>query len=317
MKKSIILFSILFLYTSISKAQNSTKPALIENGITLQTETGDLSGTLCMPVNPKQMPVALIIAGSGPTDRNGNNSMMQNNSLKFLAHELAKSGIASVRYDKRGIGESSSIVQNETTLNFEDYIQDAADWIALLKKDNRFSKVIVIGHSEGSLIGMIAAKSADLYISVAGAGDAADKILKKQLALQPQYIKDMTTPIIDSLKSRKQVKDVVPMLNSLFRPSVQPYLISWFKYDPQTEIKKLNIPILIVQGTKDIQVSTEDAKKLAAASPEARLILIENMNHVFKIVEVNGISNMEGYNNPDLPVAEEMVNSIKSFIFNF
>lgn len=132
---------------------------------------------------------------------------------------------------------------SEIDLRFDDYVNDAAGWIKLLKKDKRFSKVIVLGHSEGPLIGMIAANTAiaDAYVSLAGAGQSADKVLKEQLKHQPQAV-DMCYPIIDSLASGKLVKNVNPKLNSLFRPSVQPYMISWFKYDPQIEIRKLPCP---------------------------------------------------------------------------
>ena len=160
-----------------------------------------------------------------------------------------------MRYDKRGIAESKGAGKSETDLRFDDYVNDAKEWTQLLKKDKRFSKVIVIGHSEGSLIGMIAGTTADKFISIAGAGQSADKILKEQLSSQPKEVQDLSFPMIDSLKNGKTIDNVPPMLNSLFRPTVQPYMISWFKYDPQNEIKKLSILTLILQGTTDIQVS--------------------------------------------------------------
>jgi len=281
----------------------------------LHTTTGDIFGTLTIPKNADKVDVALIIAGSGPTDRNGNNPMMKNESLRKLAYGLANNNIASLRYDKRGIAESKNAAKSEADLTFEDYVADAKHWINLLKKDKRFSKVFVIGHSEGSLIGMLAAyQMADGYISIAGAGKSADKILKEQLAIQPQAIKDLSFPIIDSLVSGNTVQNVNPMLSSLFRPSVQPYLISWFHYNPQVEIQKLAIPVLIIQGTNDIQVSAEDAKLLAKANGHAQLVLIENMNHIFRIVEGNRKANIATYNNPSLPISEEMINSIIAFM---
>lgn len=314
MKK--IVFLILICFQLNAFAQTKIDSLYTETEIILETKTGTLYGTLCLPEIQNNISVALIIAGSGPTDCNGNNPMMKNNSLKYLAQELVKKGIASVRYDKRGIGKSKIENLNESDIRFDDFVNDASDWISLLKKDTRFSKVIVIGHSEGSLIGMIAAKEkTDKFVSLAGAGDSADVILKKQLALQPQYIKDMTTPILDSLKNGHLVKNANPILNSLFRKDIQPYLISWFKYNPQKEIKKLNIPILLINGTKDIQVPENEAEKLKNAQPNSELVLIENMNHVLKIVEVNGISNLESYNKPEIPVAEELIKAIANFIF--
>lgn len=311
-------FRLAFLFLSLgifAKAGAVNDTLFTETPIVLHTTTGDIYGTLTMPEQPQHIPVVLIIAGSGPTDRNGNNPMMKNESLQKLAYGLADHHIASLRFDKRGIGESATASKSETDLRFEDYINDAKGWIELLKKDKRFSKVFVAGHSEGSLIGMIAASGiADGYISIAGAGQSADKILKNQLAGQTRMVQDFSFPVIDSLVAGKTVKEVNPMLYSLFRPSVQPYLISWFRYNPQVEIKKLSIPTLIIQGTSDIQVSVEDAKLLAAARTSAKLVLIENMNHIFRIVAGDRTANMATYSNPALPISNELVNSIVKFI---
>ena len=172
----------------------------------------------------------------------------------------------------------------------------------------------MIGHSEGSLIGMVAAhKNADAFVSIAGAGRPADKILKEQLDKQPQAVKDLSFPIIDSLVAGKTVRTVNPMLFSLFRPSVQPYLISWFKYDPAVEIRKLSIPVLVIQGTNDIQVSMEDAQLLAKAG-KAPLVAIDHMNHIFRIVEGDRNANIATYNDPSLPIAGELSDSIVRFI---
>ncbi len=106
------------------------------------------------------------------------------------------------------------------------------------------------------------------------------------------------------------------MLVTLFRPSVQPYIISWFKYNPQEEIKKLQIPVLIIPGTKDIQVTTEDAKLLATANPKAKLALINNMNHIFRIVKGSRDENIATYSNASLPISDELVKTIIMFIAN-
>lgn len=305
-----------FLFMNIAVfAGVNNDSAFTETPVVLHTATGAIFGTLTLPKNFQKGEVGLIIAGSGPTDRNGNNPVMKNESLRMLAYGLAAHNIASLRYDKRGIGESRAAAKSEADLRFEDYINDAKEWIRFLKKDDRFTKVVVIGHSEGSLIGMIAAyQYADGFVSIAGAGRSADKILKEQLAKQPQKIKDLSFPIIDSLTQGKMVANVDPILSSLFRPSVQPYLISWFRYDPQTEIHKLAIPVLILQGTNDLQVSTEDAQLLAKANGHAQLFLIENMNHILKIVQGTSNENLATYNNPALPVSDKLINSIATFI---
>jgi len=165
------------------------------------------------------------------------------------------------------------------------------------------------------LIGMIAAKGkVDKYISIAGPGDKAGNIIKKQLNSQPKEIQESANTAIDSIDAGFIVKKINPLLYSLFRPSVQPYLISWFKYNPQTEIKKLNIPILILQGDNDIQVSEDDAQMLYKAQPEATLTVVTNMNHVLKIVEGDKSQNIKSYSDASLPIADELVRAILGFV---
>lgn len=286
-----------------------------EKAITLKTAAGDISGTLTLP-DRKGSPVALIIAGSGPTDRNGNSMFTNNNSLQMLARALANAGIASVRFDKRGVAKSTQALKNEADLRFEDYIKDAAAWIQLLKKDKQFNGVIVIGHSEGSLIGMVAAATAGAkkFVSIAGTARPIDEILMEQLQASSKELHDMSVPIVDSLKKGLLVNNVDKKLATIFRPSVQPYLISWLKFNPQKEIKKLNMPVLLVQGTNDIQVPVEDAKLLSAAKPAAQLRLIQNMNHVLKQVEGDRAANAATYKDPNLPLSPGLVDAITGFI---
>jgi alpha/beta superfamily hydrolase len=311
------LTAIVFFLVSCLVVRTQNNDTLSTQPVILKTATGEIFGTLTLPTNTNnKVPVALIIAGSGPTDRDGNNMSMKNNSLKMLAEALSKQGIASLRYDKRAVAESRKSAKSELDLRFEDYINDAKGWIDFLLAKNQFSKVIVIGHSEGSLIGMIAAEDRATFISIAGAGRSADLILKEQLAAQPKQIKDTCFAIIDSLKSGKTVEKVNPLLFSLFRPSVQPYMISWFKHDPQIEIKNIKKKSLIIQGTKDIQVSLVDAELLSKANNKSQLLVVENMNHVLKIVEGDRKENMASYNNPTLPISQKMVDGIVEFIMS-
>jgi alpha-beta hydrolase superfamily lysophospholipase len=280
---------------------------------TLQTSSGELSGTLTVPILKGTFPVALIIAGSGPTDRNGNNAQMKNNSLQLLAHELAAQGIASLRYDKRGIGASKGALISEENLRFENYAEDAKAWASQLKADSRFNKLIIIGHSEGSLLGMLACEQADAFVSLAGAGRPIDVILKEQLAVQLKGKKKLLRAAnegLSKLKEGKLVEDAPVELFGLFRPSVQPYMISWMKYDPAVEISKLKIPIVIVQGTTDLQVQVKDAELLHAASEGSRYILIEGMNHIFKIAPSDREKNIETYSKPELPIVQELIRAI-------
>ena len=286
--------------------------------IDLTTATGTIHGSLVLPNGTGPFPVALIISGSGPTDRNGNSPLIQgkNNSLELIARALARVGIASVRYDKRGVGASAAALKSEKDIRFSDYVDDAAAWIEKLKKDQRLSTVAVIGHSEGSLIGMVAANlaGADAFVSIAGPGRPADEILKEQLANQPGAIRTKADSFIDSLKAGHQVENVPPDLMALFRPSVQPYLISWFRYDPRSEIARLAIPVLILQGTTDLQVSVKDAELLHAAQPRSTLRIISGMNHILKTAPADPQANLATYGNPDLPLAPQLVAALTDFL---
>ena len=305
MKKLILLFLVIPFF-SLSQ----------EEEITLKTKTGDIKGSLLVPSNSEKASVVLIISGSGPTDRNGNNPNMTNNSLMMLANELKKNGIASLRFDKRGIGESTSSGMQESDLRFENYVNDVKGWVDLLKESNKFSKIIVLGHSEGSLIGMIASQKAEVekFISVAGAGNSAGDIIREQLKAQPAVVLNQSLPIIEKLENGEREENVPQMLYALFRPSVQPYMISWFKYDPQIEIAKLNKPVLIVQGTTDIQVSVLDADKLASANNKAQKQIIEGMNHILKEADMDRIKNIQTYSMPDLPLKKPLIEIIVKFI---
>lgn len=279
----------------------------------VQTPTGELYGTLTVPILKGTFPVALIIAGSGPTDRNGNNPQMKNNSLLLLAHELAAQGIASIRYDKRGIGASKDALISEENLRFENYAEDAKAWAAQLKADSRFRKLIVMGHSEGSLLGLLACEQADVFVSLAGAGRPIDVILKEQLAVQLNGKKKLLRAAdegLSKLKEGKLVEDAPVELFGLFRPSVQPYMMSWMKYDPAVEISKLKIPVIIIQGSTDLQVQVKDAELLHAASPGSRYIIIEGMNHIFKLAPSDREKNIETYSNPELPMAPELLRTL-------
>ena len=298
-------------------AMAAAPPAQIP--MTLKISVGILHGILELPAGSGPFPVALIIAGSGPTDRDGNDKQLglDTDCYKLLATALEHKGIASLRYDKRGAGEDLLLALPEDKLRFETYIGDAVAWGKQLRGDKRFTSLIVIGHSEGSLIGMLAAREipADAYVSIAGAGVPIQDVLRTQLKPKlPPDLYRQSGNIIHSLEQGKTVAQVPTSLAALFRPSVQPYLMSWFKYDPAREIAKLRIPVLIVQGKRDLQVQVSDAEALKKADPTARLMIIPNMNHVFKDVGGGEAANVAAYSNPKLPIDPELPASISGFI---
>jgi alpha-beta hydrolase superfamily lysophospholipase len=316
--KNMLIFLFLILVPLGMPGQMQPDSAFHSTEMILKTATGDIYGTLTLADRAAKTPVVIIVAGSGPTDRNGNSPAgLQTNAYKLLAEGLASNGISSLRFDKRGIGQSKAALTSEANLTFETYIDDLVSWVRLLRSDRRFSHIILLGHSEGSLVAMIAAEKAEVagYISLEGAGRPIDQVLRQQLQsrLTPPLLAE-SNKILDSLQAGKTVSVVNPLLSALFRPSVQPYLISWIRYNPAREIAKLKIPVLILQGTTDLQVGEKDAQLLEAAKPDARMVILDNMNHVLKEVGSNMEENLASYRNPDLPLKAGLVKAISDFI---
>jgi pimeloyl-ACP methyl ester carboxylesterase len=288
-----------------------------DSQIVLQTPTGSIFGTLTVPASAPPYPLVLLIAGSGPTDRDGNSAAgLHSDAYKLLAAALAKDGVACVRYDKRGTGQSAAAAPPESGLRFGMYVDDASAWVKMLRADKRFSSLTIAGHSEGALIGTIAAQSAPAHALVLldGAGRPAPAVLREQLKPKlPPELYAAADAAITQLQDGHMVADTPPQLNALFRPSVQPYLISWFKYNPAAELAKVRVPVTIVQGTADVQVTMADAKALAHAARGAKLVVVTGMNHVLK--HAPDISSMQailqGYNDPSLPVEPKVVAALE------
>ncbi len=286
--------------------------------VVLRTPTGDLHGSLAMPSGKGPFPVVLVISGSGAMDRNGNlpQSHVENNDLLMLAEALKEKGIAALRYDKRGVGASEAALQPNHPLLFSDLINDAASWIDNLKRDERFTKVGVIGYDEGSLVGMVAAENskADVFVSIAGWAESADVRLRAAMANQPPSIRSDAQAIISKLKAGDRVTNVSNNLRGVLGPQRQPFLISEFQYDPRREIARLTMPVLIIQGTNDLEVDTKQAEELHKARPGSYLDLISGMNHVLKHTSTNEQTNFATYSNPDLPLDPELVQVLTAFL---
>jgi alpha-beta hydrolase superfamily lysophospholipase len=293
-------------------------PNTNEMPLELKGLSGTLKGTLASPkAAAGKVPVVMIIAASGPTDRDGNKPKLnqRSDSYKLLAAALAKNGIATLRYDKRLVGETISSTK-ESQLRFDDYVDDAVGLITQLHDDPRFSKVIVLGHSEGSLIGMLATAGQPVsgFISVEGESMPADKILAEQIKSQPEFITKNFKALTDTLRRGKIYDQVDPALYSIARASVQPYLMTWMRFDPTREIKKVKVPVMIVQGTNDLQVSISDSEKLKKAKSDAKLVTIIGMNYVLKEAPAVTAANIATYNQPNLPVKPELVTAIVDFV---
>lgn len=290
---------------------------LLNQTMTVQVAGGVLHGSLLLPKVEFPIPVALLIAGSGPTDRNGNNPMGRNDSLKRLAQALAKRGIASLRYDKRGIGQSQAVAPDESQLSVDAYVADAQAWAQKLKADARFSDLVLIGHSEGALIATLAAPAVEpaALISIAGSGRAIDQLLREQLQGRlPPVLLATAYYLLDELKAGRTHEQVPEKLQVLFRPSVQPYLISLFRYDPAEAFANTTAPALIVQGTHDIQVDLQDAERLQDAREDSEVAIIGGMNHVLRITPAGPAGQTASYSRPELPIAHELTERISQFL---
>jgi pimeloyl-ACP methyl ester carboxylesterase len=273
-----------------------------------------IDGTLLVPRDIEKPPLAIIIAGSGPTNRDGNQNFMKNNSLKKLAESLSSEGIATFRYDKRIVKQ---IRQGNVDNNimFDDFIKDASDVIEYFKAGNDFSKIVVIGHSQGSLVGMLAAKDqADGFVSLAGAGQNIGDVLIEQVTKTAPMFSDDTKRIVEGLKNGETTTDFPQALGSIFNSDIQAFMMNWMKYNPTDIIQNLQIPVLIMNGTKDLQVSVNEAQLLKEANKKAELKIIENMNHVLFEIQGDDLENSKSYNESSRPISADLIESIVTFI---
>ncbi|HEX7887901.1 MAG TPA: alpha/beta hydrolase [Ramlibacter sp.] len=252
------------------------------------TAGGKLSGTLALPETRDPWPVVLLISGSGPTDRDGNSALVPgaDGFMKRLAQALAAEGLASLRYDKRGVGASEHPGLREDELRFRHMVDDALALAAPLRDDARFTSLLLAGHSEGGLIAALAAREAQAaaVVSISGAGQRASDLLRTQLQGKlPEVLEVPALATLDALAAEQLVEDPPEALTLLFRPSVQPYLVSWFRFDPAEVLADLPVPVLVVHGAADGQVPPSHARLLHEARPDARLLLVEGMDHLLAV----------------------------------
>ena len=260
---------------------------------------------------------ALIIAGSGPTDGDGNTHLLggKNNSLLRLANFLAEEGIPSLRFDKRSSGKSLMGELKEEDLSFSDMIDDAEAWYDLLRREYPGRNYILFGHSQGSLIALDIAsrREAGGVVSLAGAGFPIKTTLEKQMKQYPQELREIGTKILKELSEGRRVKEVPEGLMGLFRPSVQPFFISYLKYNPAELIAEVTCPVLIVQGDMDGQVAPEEGENLYKAQPEAEYLFLPRMNHLLRDVE-NTLEDQRSYGEDRLPLSPGLKAGIRNFI---
>jgi uncharacterized protein len=278
----------------------------------IQVEGGTLYGRATG--NDKEL-VVLLIAGSGPTDMDGNTVLIQgrNDSLRLLSQDLAKAGISTFRYDKRSAGKSVKTFDPTIEIDFDTFVSDCVKVIEYLSNQG-YKKIVLAGHSKGSLVGMLAAQQASVagFISLAGTGLPIDVTLEKQLLAQlppdsPEIrvIENLRAGIIDT-----SIPD-----DQMFSPAQQAFLLSWMVYDPADIIAKLDMPVLVIQGTEDIQVDMDDFKPLQSNVDAASSRIIEGMNHVLKDVSNTNESNpLASYSDPSYPLHRDLLPVILEYL---
>ena len=306
MKKHLVIFLLFIFSTSVAQEVTYTSKEV--------TISKHINGTLLTSIDANKPDLAILIAGYGPTDRDGNQNFLKTNNIKKLAIGLTKNGIATFRYDKRIVKQ---IRQNnvDKNLSFDDFVTDAIDVLDYFKNLNQYNKIYIVGHDQGSLIGMLAAKDkADGFISIAGAGQTIDSVIIEQIEkTAPQFTAD-TKRIFNILKSGKTTTDYPVALSSIFNIETQRFFMSWMKHNPVDIISTLNVPTLIINGTKDLQVSEAEALLLKEAAKDASIQIIKNMNHVMVTIAGDDLENSKSYNESQRPLADGLLEKIISFI---
>lgn len=305
----LLLFMSIGWFLMAAPAMAWTEQDIIHNG---------LAGSLIPATGGKPGPMVLILPGSGPVDRDGNAPGMDTDNLKLLARGLADLGISSLRIDKRGVGESYAAGPRIEDLRFGTYVDDAVQWLAFLRGRSDVSKLFVLGHSEGALVGTLAAKktSVDGLILLEGAGKPIAEVLERQLASAgvSQKLQRISKEITERLERGVPVPNVPVELAALYQPRVQGYLMSWMPLDPAAELSTVACAVLIVQGSTDLQVFLDDAHQLSAALPAARLVVIEGMNHILKKASEDRAQNFATYENSFLPLDPQLIPVLADFV---
>ena len=286
------------------------------------TGRGTLPGSLLLPAGlPGPFPLVLILSDSGTTDRDGNNWKVpgRNDAQLLLAEALAEAGAASYRYDKRGAGRAYRLGEDEEGLVFEDHVLDAAACLRSFEGDRRFSRVLVLGLGDGALVGAAALRGAraDGLAAMGVSGRNLREMILEAVAGAPEEYSVEIARALSELEAGRFVVEVSPLLQNLLRRSFQPYLASWLGYDLGTELARLSaasLPILLLQGDLDLQVSMEEFDRLRRSAPAAQAVLLPETNHILKRVGNDVEENYASFSDPDFPLSPGIVPALLDFL---
>lgn len=298
---------VFFLFTSIYANSLSIGQEVISEEIEIKNGEYRLPGTLTFTKPNK--PLIIWIHGSGPSDRSGN----QPQFIKQFREEINKNNVAFFSYDKRTSIPSNIELIKENGIVIDDLIADVKQVVDHFKEDKRFTKIVLIGHSQGALLGLMALEHVDQYISLSGTAETIDKTIVKQVTAQNAELGEIAKKQLEELKETKEIQQVNPFLMSLFAKQNQAFLWTWMQLNPENIIRDVDIPLLIINGDKDLQVPIDNAEKLRAANPNAEMVIIKNMNHVLKQIEKDE-DNMKSYFNAGYPISNQLIKTVVEFI---
>jgi esterase/lipase len=280
-----------------------------ENNISIND---NIYGSIVEPKSRSKSNLVIFIGGSGPIDRDGNQSFMKCDMFKKLAYSLSEKGISSFRYDKRVVTQIRK-GKLDKKITFDDFVSDAIAIIDFF--ESKYNSIVIAGHSQGSLVGLLSIKEGvSGFISLSGAGRTIDMVIEDQISKTAPMLLEDTKNIFKILRSGKITEDFPLPLYSLFNIEIQPFMISWMQYDPKKIIAKIPIPSLIINGDSDLQVDEKEAKLLYNSAQNSEILIVKNMNHVLVEIEGDELKNVKSYNNPDLKISELVIEKMVEFI---
>lgn len=272
----------------------------------------NIYGSIVEPKSRSNSNLVIFIGGSGPIDRDGNQSFMKCDMFKKLAYSLSNKGISSFRYDKRVVTQIRK-GKLDKKITFDDFVSDAIAIIDFF--ESKYNSIVIAGHSQGSLVGLLSIKEGvSGFISLSGVGRTIDMVIEDQILKTAPMLLEDTKKIFKTLRSGKITEDFPLPLYSLFNIEIQPFMISWMQYDPKKIIAKIPIPSLIINGDNDLQVDEKEAKLLYNSAQNSKILIIKNMNHVLVEIEGDELKNVKSYNNPELKISEILIEKMVEFI---
>lgn len=250
-----------------------------EEPFTINLGNAQVNGFLNIPEKVNKAPLIILVSGTHFFEKDLEGLGFEDNSFRQISEYLYKNGIACYR-----IEPSSLNIGSDIDIKFENYATTLKTCVDTFYLSKRFSKIIVAGTNDGALMGILTAiknPKVNGFVSLAGYGRVGDEVLKEKLSGPNELNNKVIYDFIDLLKKGDTLPDLPRSYLSVFKPSIQPFLISWFKINPANELKKTTCPVLIFNGTTDLKVKTKDYQLLCAAKPLAQKKVIKNMNHNF------------------------------------